>query len=56
MLPDARDGRVQIADHAITRRYLCGHSHETKDEAERCAEILAARLSSRPMPSDYYLG
>jgi hypothetical protein len=56
MLPDAREGRVQIADRAITHRYLCGHVHESPDEAERCAEILAAWLSSKPMPSEYYLG
>jgi hypothetical protein len=55
-LPDAREARVQIADRAIIRRYLCGHLHESQDEAERCAEILTARLSSKPMPSDYYLG
>jgi len=30
--------------------------HESPEEAERCAEAVAARLSSKPMPSDYYLG
>ena len=55
-LRDAREGPVQVADSTTTRRYLCGHLHESQDEAERCAENLAAQLSSRPMPSDYYLG
>lgn len=55
-LPGAGEGRTQIADRAIAKRYLCGHLHESQDEAERCAEILAARLGSRLMPSDYYLG
>ena len=55
-LPDTRTGRAQIADRATTQRYLCGHLHESQDEAERCAEIIVARLSSRPMPPDYYLG
>ena len=54
--PEARKDRLQIADRAIIQRYLCGHLHESRDEAERCAENLAARLSSKPMPSDYYLG
>ena len=56
MLPDARDGRAQIVDSPVTLSYLCGHLHESPDEAERCAEALAARLSSKPMPPDYYLG
>jgi hypothetical protein len=55
-LPDAREGRAQIVDHPVTQSYLCGHLHESPDEAERCAEALAARLSSNPMPPDYYLG
>jgi len=54
--PDAREGRAQIDDGSVTQSYLCGHVHESQDEAERCAEALAARLSSKPMPSDYYLG
>ena len=55
-LPDAREGRVQITDDAVTQSYLCGHLHESREEAERCTENLAARLNSKPMPSDYYLG
>jgi hypothetical protein len=54
--PDAPEGRAQIADNPVTRSYPCGHVHESLDEAERCAEALAARLSSKPMPPDYYLG
>jgi hypothetical protein len=56
MLPDAREGRVQIDDRANTQRYPCGQLHESQDEAELCATILAVRLSSTPMPPDYYLG
>ena len=56
MLPDARDGRAQIVDRPVTLSYLCGHLHESPDEAEWCAEALAARLGSKPMPPDYYLG
>ena len=55
-LPDAREDRAQIVDSPVTQSSLCGHVHESRDEAERCAEALAARLSSKPMPSDYYLG
>ena len=55
-LPDAREGRAQIVDSIVTQSYLCGHVHESRDEAEQCAGALAARLSSKPMPSDYYLG
>lgn len=55
-LPDAPEGRAQIAARAIMRRYLCGHLHESVDEAERCAKKLAARLTLWSMPSDYYLG
>ena len=55
-LPDAREGRVQIAYREITQRYLCGHLHASQDEAGRCAGNMAVRLSSRPMPSNYYLG
>ena len=55
-LPDDRRVPVRIADSLVTHGYLCGHMHESRDEAKRCAEALAARLSSKPMPSDYYLG
>ena len=55
-LPDAREGPERIADSCLTQSYLCGHLHESPEEAERCAEAVAARLSSKPMPSDYYLG
>lgn len=55
-LPDAREDQSQIVDISVTQSYLCGHAHESRDEAERCAEALAARLSSKPMPPDYYLG
>ena len=54
--PDARERRAQIVDNPVTRSYPCGHLHESQDQAERCAEALAARLSSQPMPPDYYLG
>ena len=54
--PDAREGRAQIVDSTVTKSYLCGHVHESRDEAQWCAEALSARLSSKPMPSDYYLG
>jgi len=54
--PDAREGRAQAADSPVTHSYLCGHVHESRGEAEQCARTLAARLSSRPMPPDYYLG
>jgi len=56
MLPDAREGRAQAADSPVTQSYLCGHVHQSRDQAEQCARALAARLSSKPMPSDYYLG
>jgi hypothetical protein len=55
-LRNAREGGPQIADDPVTQSYLCGHVHESRDEAERCAEALAARLDSKRMPSDYYLG
>ena len=55
-LPDAREDRAQTVDSPATQGSLCGHVHESRDEAERCAEALAARLSAKPMPSDYYLG
>jgi len=55
-LPDAAEGRAQAADSPVTQSYLCGHVHESRGEAEQCARALAARLSSKPMPSDYYLG
>ena len=55
-LPDDRRNPVRIAESPVTHGYLCGHMHESRDEAQRCAEALAARLSSKPMPSDYYLG
>lgn len=55
-LPDDRRDPVRIADGPVPHGYLCGHMHESRDEAKRCAEVLAARLSSKPMPSDYYLG
>ena len=55
-LPDAREGREQTVDSPATQDHLCGHLHESREEAERCAEAVAAQLSSQPMPSDYYLG
>lgn len=55
-LPDDRRDPERIADSPVTHGCLCGHMHESRDEAKRCAEALAARLSSKPMPSDYYLG
>ena len=54
--PDAREDRTQIVNSTVTRSYLCGHLHESRGEAQRCAEVLAARLSSKLMPPDYYLG
>jgi hypothetical protein len=54
--PGAREDRAQIVNSIVTRSYLCGHLHESRGEAQRCAEALAARLSSKPMPPDYYLG
>jgi hypothetical protein len=56
MLPGTQDGQAQIADDDITQSHLCGHSHESPEEAGRCAENLAARLNPKPMPSEYYLG
>ena len=50
------DARVQIVHRNIPQRYLCGHLHESRDEALRCAKKLAAWLSSKPVPPDYYLG
>ena len=55
-LPDAREGREQAVDSYVPQNHLCGHLHESPEEAERCAEAVAVRLSSKPMPSDYYLG
>jgi len=55
-LPGTRDGPAQIADCLVTRSDPCGHVHTSPEKAGRCAENLAARLNSKPMPPDYYLG
>lgn len=62
----AWEGRLQIACGYGTKTDICGHLHGSSTEAERCAQELAARLNSKPMPldsripnsmpSDYYLG
>ena len=52
----AWEGRAQITDGRATRTMVCGHLHRSSAEAERCAQGLAARLNSPPMPSDYYVG
>ena len=62
----AWEGRLQIACGYGTKTDVCGHLHGSSTEAERCAQVLAARLNSKPMPpdyripnrmpSDYYLG
>ena len=54
--PDTGEGRVQITDGHAAKADLCGHLHGSRAEAARCAESLAARLNSKLMPSDYYLG
>jgi hypothetical protein len=62
----AWEGRLQIAYDCDTKTDVCGHLHGSAAEAQRCAQDLAARLNSLPvpfdtriphrMPSDYYLG
>jgi hypothetical protein len=61
----AWEGRLQIGSGYGTVTKVCGHLHGSSTEAVRCAQELAARLNSRPMPfdpripgrmpSDYYL-
>jgi len=55
-LPGTRDGQEQIIDGPVAQSDPCGHWHKSRQEAGSCAENLAARLNSKPMPSDYYLG
>jgi hypothetical protein len=62
----AWEGRLRIAYDYDTKTDVCGHLHGSAAEAERCAQELAACLSSKlvpfdsripnRMPSDYYLG
>jgi hypothetical protein len=52
--PGTRDGQAQITDDRVTQSDPCGHLHESPEEAGRCAENLAARLNSKPMPPEYY--
>jgi hypothetical protein len=47
---------VQTTDGHATKIDVCGHLHESRAEAEQCAQSLAAWLNARLMPSDYYLG
>ena len=56
MLTGTRDSRPETADGPVTQTDLCRPLHESPEDAARCAENLAARLKSKPMPSDYYLG
>ena len=54
--PGGWEGRVQVTETYDTKADVCGHVHESRAEAERCADSLADRLNYAPMPSDYYLG
>ena len=52
----AWEGRAQITDGRLARTAVCGHLHRSSAEARLCAQVLAARLDSERMPSDYYVG
>jgi hypothetical protein len=56
MLAGTRDSRPEIPDGPATRTDPCSPVHESPQQAARSAENLAARLNTKPMPSDYYLG
>jgi hypothetical protein len=47
---------VRFSDGQTTQLEVCGHLHSSVGEAEQCAKGLAAQLSSKLLPSDYYLG
>jgi hypothetical protein len=56
---EAPQAALVHADGATVRRVFGsarGEVGELHDAAERCTEALAARLSSKPVPPDYYLG
>jgi hypothetical protein len=52
----AWEGRLRFSDGHTTRLHSCGHLHGSAAEAGQCAKDLAARLNSKLLPSDYYLG
>jgi hypothetical protein len=56
MLAGARDSRPEMAGGPVTQTDPCSPLHESPQQAARCAENLAARLNTKAMPSEYYLG
>ena len=56
MLAGTRDSRPEIAGGPAAQTDPCSPLHESPEQAAHSAENLAARLNTKPMPSEYYLG